>query len=110
MSNHCPFCKFVLVENDEPLTVLKMLRTRKLNGDDKRYPLLVADFVCKKCDKAIHVKWVDLNNDINIMNCPDCNEPLHASVFLGMMSGFSLESYCFNCYKKLKSGDVMFQK
>ncbi|MBN1923275.1 MAG: hypothetical protein JW791_00770 [Nanoarchaeota archaeon] len=110
MGDSCPMCKFVLVNNDEPLNVLKMLRVRKNNGDDKKYPLLVADFHCPKCEKTMHVKWVDLEKDLNVMNCEACSTPLNATIFLGVMSGFELHSYCFSCYNKLNSGSVGFQK
>ncbi len=107
MSVSCPSCKFVLIENDEPLNVLKMLRVRKNNGDDKKYPLLIADFHCKKCEHTTHVKWIDLDKDLNVMNCSECGEPLYSTVFLGVMSGFELQSYCFSCYKKLNKGSFV---
>ena len=110
MNNQCPNCKFILVENPEPLQVLKMLRNRKNNKEDEKYPLLVADFHCRKCENTVHVKWKDWDNDLNVINCSGCGEPLHASVFLGVINGFTLNSYCFSCYSKLKSGDVIFQK
>ena len=106
--NECPKCKFLLVDNSEPLDVLKMLRARKKEGDDARYPLLVADFYCGNCKKALHVKWVDLDKDINVMKCTDCNNELCATVFLGVMNGFVLESYCVNCHNKLNSGNITY--
>ena len=110
MDNKCPSCQFVLVDNDKPLDVLKMLRQKKKNGDDRKYSLLVADFYCKKCNNNLHVKWVDLDRDLNVMKCASCSAPLYSSIFLGVMNGFNLQSFCINCYHKLNSGNVMVQK
>ncbi len=106
----CPKCNFVLVDNDDPLLVLKMLRTRKRNGDYNRFPLLVADFYCKECEETIHITWKELDNDIDVTKCPKCGSPLKASVFIGKMDGFKLESYCFSCYSKLDGGEVVFHQ
>lgn len=104
--NKCPKCNFLLVDNENSLNILKMLRTKKREGDDSKYPLLVADFFCKKCDNAMHVKWVDLEKDLNVMKCSDCGNELVTTIFLGVMNGFTLESYCINCYNKLNSGCI----
>jgi hypothetical protein len=108
--NSCPKCSYVIVDNNQTLTVLKLLRMRKREGKDKKFPLLVADFYCKKCKNSIHVKWVDLDKDLKVLNCSECGENLYSTVFLGVMNGFMLESYCCNCLSKLNSGSVGYQK
>lgn len=110
MSETCPKCNFKIIKHDDPSLVLRMLRTRKKNGDDKKYPILVADFHCEKCKKTIHAKWMDLDTDLDVRKCSECNESLVATVFLGHMTGFTLETYCFSCYNKLNSGKIGFQK
>lgn len=115
MTSKCEKCKFTLVDNKDALETLKMLRSHKIKGIHLKYPFLIADFYCenvknKKCDYTEHVKWVDLEKDINVMQCPKCNGKILSSVFLGIMSGFHLESYCFNCFAKKSSGTIGFQK
>jgi hypothetical protein len=106
----CESCGFVLVDNDDPLKVLKMLRKR--TGDKEKYPMLIADFYCEKvqnneCDFAQHVKWNNLMEDVNINQCPKCEGKILSSVFLGVLKGLHLESYCFNCYNKRSGGSLI---
>ena len=105
----CEKCGFVLIDNEQPLEVLKLLRRR--TGDKDAYPLLIADFYCEKtrtnaCDFTQHIKWNNLNDDIQINKCPKCSGVILASVFLGILRGLHLESYCCNCYNKRKSGNA----
>lgn len=106
----CESCGFVLVDNDNPLKVLKMLRRR--TSDKEKYPMLIADFYCenvqnKNCDYTQHVKWSNLSEDVTISNCPKCEGKILSSVFLGILKGLHLENYCFNCYKKRGGGKVV---
>ncbi len=105
----CEKCGFVIIDNEEPLKVLKMLRRRE--NDKEKYPMLIADFYCenvskKKCSHTKHVKWNNLSEDIEVNECPECGGKILASVFLGILKGLHIESYCFNCYNKIKSGSA----
>lgn len=111
----CNSCKEVVVDNENPLEVLKKLREQKSKGVDKKYPLLIADFYCKNtknntCDYTKHVKWNELDDDVQVISCPKCGSSLLASVFVGSVNGFYLENYCFNCLAKRGSGTFGHQK
>lgn len=107
----CIKCHFILEDNNDPEKVSKMLRIKKSNGDDLKYPLLVADFKCSKCNKTIHVKWSEATEDFILTKCPDCNSDLNVSLFLGIMNGFTLKSVCFSCYTEMGKGNIGgFQK
>ena len=110
MNDKCPNCGFIIVENTNPSNVLKILKNHKNKNEDKNYPILVADFYCKKCKNSIHLKWADLDKEVKINKCGKCGEKLCASIFLGLMKGFSLQTFCFKCLKKINSGDFAFQK
>jgi hypothetical protein len=115
MTQPCSKCKCDLVDNEEPIKVLELLRSHKSSNMDSKFPMLIADFSCKNtkaksCDFTMHLKWKDLAGDINVSNCPKCGANLTASVFLGVVSGFYLESYCFNCLTKKNGGSVAYQK
>ena len=99
----CEKCSFILVDNDQPLEVLKLLR-RRINEKEK-YPMLIADFYCEKlrnkeCDFTQHIKWNNLHSNIEISKCPKCGGKILVSVFMGVLRGLHLESYCVNCYNK----------
>ena len=105
----CEKCSFVLVDNDAPLEVLKMLRRR--TSDKDKYPMLIADFYCENvqtnsCDFTNHVKWNNLAGQVEVNTCPKCKGKILASVFLGILKGMHLESYCFNCYNKRGAGSA----
>ena len=108
--NSCNKCHFDLINNNQPLTVLKMLKIKKSNNDNCKYPILVADFKCSKCDNIIHVKWQDVNKDLAVEFCNKCESPMTVSIFLGLMNGFNLKSICFSCYNEIGKGNVGFQK
>ncbi|MDD4353086.1 MAG: hypothetical protein PHN56_01375 [Candidatus Nanoarchaeia archaeon] len=102
----CPKCHFVLEDNNEVMKVSKLLRIKKSNNDDSNYPILVADFICKKCNKTIHIKWSDAVENFELIKCPVCSNDLVVSLFLGAMNGFNLKSVCFSCYHELGSGNI----
>jgi ssDNA-binding Zn-finger/Zn-ribbon topoisomerase 1 len=102
----CPKCHFVLEDNKEVEKVIKMLKIKKSNSDNLTYPILVADFKCNKCNKIIHVKWSEAIESFNLIKCPDCNNDLTVSLFLGAMNGFNLKSVCFSCYHELGNGNI----
>ena len=107
----CPKCHFVLEDNKEVEKVIKMLKIKKSNSDNLTYPILVADFKCKTCENVIHLKWSDVEKDINVETCEKCKTPLTVSVFLGLMNGFNLKSVCFSCYTEINNGNIGgFQK
>jgi len=107
----CSKCHFVLENNDDAAKVSKMLKIKKSNLDNLTYPILVADFNCKKCNKTIHVKWSEINDEFSLTKCPDCNSDLTVSLFLGVMNGFNLKSVCFSCYSEIGRGTIgCFQK
>jgi len=115
MSQPCTKCNCSLIDNEEPVEVLKKLREHKSAKLEDKFPMLIADFYCKNtknnsCNFTMHLKWKDLDNDINALNCPKCGSNLMSSVFLGVVSGFYLESYCFNCLTKRNGGNVAYQK
>jgi len=107
----CPKCHFVLEDNADAEKVAKMLIIRKSNNDNNKYPILVADFKCGKCNKTTHVKWGEINPSFSLTKCPECNSELTVSLFLGCMNGFNLKSVCFSCYHELGNGSIGgFQK
>lgn len=105
-NNDCPNCHFKLNNNNEVTKVLKMIQNRKRSNDERDYPMLICDFICKKCDTHKIIKWNNCLDIKNIEFCEKCKTPLEVSIFLGKMEGFTLQSYCLSCYKKLKSGKI----
>ena len=107
----CPKCHFELEDNEEVEKIIKMLKIKKSNNDNSVYPILVADFKCKRCDKIVHIKWSDINDSFILIKCPNCNGELVVSLFLGAMNGFNLKSVCFSCYNQIGTGSIGgFQK
>ena len=104
----CEKCNFVLIDNDKPEEVLKLLRRRI--SDREKYPMLIADFYCEKvqdkeCDFTQHIKWSNIHSNVKTVKCPKCGGKILASVFMGVLKGLYLESYCINCYNK-RSGNT----
>ncbi len=102
----CPKCHFIIEDNDDPLKVSKMLKIGKSGSTNLTYPLLVADFNCKKCNKSIHIKWSNIDENFELIKCPDCGTELKVSLFLGAMNGFNLKSVCFSCFHELGNGSI----
>ncbi|VVB75214.1 Uncharacterised protein [Candidatus Tiddalikarchaeum anstoanum] len=115
MVQSCNACNCNLVDNENSLDVLAKLRSHKSAKINEKFPMLIADFYCQNtknqsCDFNLHIMWKDIDNDINVLKCPKCGGQVLSSIFLGVISGFYLESFCFNCLSRRNGGNIAYQK